>query len=270
MYDYFGDIVCINLMSRPDRKRHAVAVFGELGIPVRFFPAEIDPQGGIVGCFKSHISIIQEAVRRDLDNVLVFEDDVISTTSYSAESMREAIRFMKESQTWDIFHFGYFCYNTDPLDVYMFANTQKMGKRMIARYNPLGAHAYCVSRRGMNKMLTQDWSNYIGHMHVDVFYANHAGLVNYCIVPMVFNQKMCLESNIKATNVIERIMRSVQCVAVDKLQVMYVLSLIKHVVFEMCCSVVFIAVFITIYWLFKSSKSASFESANKTYRQRKL
>ena len=168
MYDYFGDIVCINLMSRPDRKRNAVAVFGELGIPVRFFPAEIDPQGG------------------------------------------------------------------------------------------------------MNKMLSQDWSNYIGHMHVDVFYANHAGLVNYCIVPMVFNQKMCLESNIEATNVIERIMRSVQCVAVDKLQVMYVLSLIKYVVFEMCCSVVFITVLITIYWLFKSSKSASLKSANKTYRQRKL
>ena len=56
-YDFFDDIVCINLDISVDRKKHAEHYFEKLGIPARFFTAVKHELGGLYGCFDSHIQI---------------------------------------------------------------------------------------------------------------------------------------------------------------------------------------------------------------------
>lgn len=60
VFDFFDDIVCITLQDRPDRKKHAQEVFEKLHIPVRFYSAKRHPNGGVYGCFASHIDVVRE------------------------------------------------------------------------------------------------------------------------------------------------------------------------------------------------------------------
>ena len=46
--------------------------FEKLGIPARFFITSKHANGGMYGCFDSHIQILIDAYKRDLDNILVF------------------------------------------------------------------------------------------------------------------------------------------------------------------------------------------------------
>ena len=46
-YSFFGDVVCINLESRPDRRAYAQKVFDDLRIPARFLTVPKHPRGGI-------------------------------------------------------------------------------------------------------------------------------------------------------------------------------------------------------------------------------
>ena len=76
-FDYFDEIYCINLDSRPDRWQHAQLEFKKAGIEdrVQRFSA-IKENDGRVGVIKSNLAIVKMAKEKNLKNVLVFEDDV--------------------------------------------------------------------------------------------------------------------------------------------------------------------------------------------------
>ena len=69
MYDFFDDVICINLDISEDRRQHAQDIFDHLQIPARFFTATKHKNGGMYGCFDSHIQIIQDAYKRNLNNI---------------------------------------------------------------------------------------------------------------------------------------------------------------------------------------------------------
>lgn len=226
MWEFFDDIVCINLETRWDRYEHAKQVFASYSIPGRIMKVQKHHVSGMQGCFESHLSIIRNAYQQQQQHVLVFEDDLAPTKSYNEQYVRDAIRFMSENNDWDIFYFGYFVFNDKmhPLQTFLTANSVEPH---IIQYNPFATHAYCINRRGMDKVL-QRCTEYMTTVHYDIFLASHAGLKNYCYVPMLFDQKFCFASDIAPNNAIERIARSCQCFA-DKSNILYHISYFKYI-----------------------------------------
>lgn len=69
------DFVCINLVSRPDRRAMAEKLFSELGIPIQWWIVEKHPQGGMYGCFESHW-LVWNSKEFTKPYLCVFEDDL--------------------------------------------------------------------------------------------------------------------------------------------------------------------------------------------------
>lgn len=206
LYAFFDDIVCINLSISGDRRIHSEGIFKSLGIPGRFFITEKHENGGLYGCFDSHIKVIEEAYNNGVNNLLVFEDDFEPSKSYSREKLFKAIEFMSTSEEWDIFYLGYcFCFeafNSGTTTVFS-------GKRLtkdIMQYNAGTTHALCYSRRAMEKIL-ENYHDYIGIIHYDQYLCDYIDLQNYCILPMIFQQNLSFSYNIEAQHGFEIINR---------------------------------------------------------------
>ena len=223
-YSFFDEIVCINLANRTDRRSYAQNVFQKLDIPAKFMLVEKHSKGGMYGCFQSHIQAIRKAYDSGKEKLLVFEDDLLPTDSYSIDHVMHAVEFLQTARDWDIFYFGYFVfnYNLNPKKCYLNA---EVVYPHIVKYNPFATHAYCVNRRGMQVIL-ETYLHYIGRVHYDIFLAQHSGLRSYCYTPMLFDQRLCFESDIEARNVDEHAARNMQCLA-DKTKVLWRVSVVK-------------------------------------------
>jgi hypothetical protein len=105
-FDFFDAIYCINLDDAADRWRCASVHFEAAGIAhrMRRFPAISTPENHHIGCALSHRAIVDEARRLGLNNVLVFEDDVILTED-ALPQLDLAIREL-DGRSWDLFYLG--------------------------------------------------------------------------------------------------------------------------------------------------------------------
>lgn len=221
LWDFFDDIICINLKTRPDRKIYAEKVFKELNIPIKFLVVDKHPKGGIYGCFHSHIQIVNYMNKNNKNNVLVFEDDLIPTASYNIKHIDNAIQFMKNNTLWDLFYLGYFPINYTNL----YLTTPSITNNVI-KYNPHATHAYCINKRAIPNILN-NFNQYIGKINIDVYLANYADLNNYCYVPMLFEQQLCFDSNIEPGNALEYIARKNQCL-IQKSKINWRSSILKY------------------------------------------
>jgi GR25 family glycosyltransferase involved in LPS biosynthesis len=227
LQQHFDKIVCINLVNRPDKKKYAQSVFSRFKIPVEFFNAKNLPQGGRYGCFHSHISVITDAYNKGVQNLLVFEDDILPTPSYNSDMLQEAINFMEDpKQDWEYFQLGHFPHNNQNgnLIPYITAKTI-IGYPHVVKFCGLGTHAYCLNRRGMKAILNSDWRNDIDYKHVDIFFAEF--LKGYCVVPSLFEQKFCMGTDNQAINIREKIPRMFACSA-EKTNFIHLVSLLKY------------------------------------------
>lgn len=68
----------INLETRPDRKEHVEKQMKLIGIKATRFNA-IRLQNGALGCSMSHLKILENAKKNNLDHVLIVEDDILFT-----------------------------------------------------------------------------------------------------------------------------------------------------------------------------------------------
>lgn len=69
-------IYCLTMRSTPERHERAMKLFGDLRLPVLFHVAEKDPQGGVFGCWRSHLAIWDRVSDDGEEVAVVFEDDV--------------------------------------------------------------------------------------------------------------------------------------------------------------------------------------------------
>ena len=76
MFEFVEKIVYINLQHRIDRKQQIEEVLKDLSDKVIRFNAIKESHGGI-GCTKSHIAVLEMAIREGWKNYLVVEDDAI-------------------------------------------------------------------------------------------------------------------------------------------------------------------------------------------------
>jgi glycosyl transferase, family 25 len=68
----------INLETRPDRKEHVEKQMELIGIHATRFKA-IQLQNGALGCSMSHLKILENAKKNNLEHVLIVEDDILFT-----------------------------------------------------------------------------------------------------------------------------------------------------------------------------------------------
>ncbi len=225
IYDFFDDIICINLDISSDRKKHAEHYFNKLNIPARFFTAKKHEKGGLYGCFDSHIQILLEAYNNNLEYILVFEDDFLPTDSYSEDKLQSAIDFMKTNEDWDILHLGYSSLR-DNKDGFSTILSGKLYNDDIVQYNAFCTQALCYNKQSIKKIV-DTYKEFIGIVHYDMYISTYADLKNYCIIPMLFDQNFYFEHNNESTDYIEVILRNLfpflACT-----QINYKLSLLKY------------------------------------------
>ncbi len=133
---------CINLDSRPDRWREVSLRFKEIGIDksVKRVSAVThdDPREG---CRQSHIRIVEEAIERGYENILIFEDDVLFIEENRPDFI-ELKAFLRQNEKWELFYFG-----GSPV----FPARKRKG--CIFRCRFYHTHAYIINERGYDKVL---------------------------------------------------------------------------------------------------------------------
>lgn len=78
MAQYLDNIFYINLDKRDDRRVEMEDELKKMNLVAeRFSAIEYPPPNGIVGCGKSHLSVIKLAKERGYKNVLILEDDFV-------------------------------------------------------------------------------------------------------------------------------------------------------------------------------------------------
>lgn len=93
---------CITMSITPERYTRAKNLFNDLKYPVNFYIAERDPQGGIYGCWRSHLACWDDAVSKGHDIIAVFEDDVeIPNEEEFKKILEEAHKFLVQNENFE-------------------------------------------------------------------------------------------------------------------------------------------------------------------------
>ena len=190
IYKLVDEIYCINLISRPDRYKIMKDFEKEEKIKLNFFRPEKHPEGGRIGCFTSHITIIQNAYDSGKNLILIFEDDIIKTPSYKDICYNEINDFIINNQNWEMLQLGSFTFN--PIDSLLVPMNTKY--KNISQHNSMLASSYIIKRKGMKKIL-DTYKEYINTEQIDGFYQIIFNKTMYNIIPVIFDQDRRLESN---------------------------------------------------------------------------
>lgn len=131
--------VCINLIERDDRMEEAQEQFEKVGLfgSVMFHRVERHPRGGRYGCYNSHREVMQQALKDNIDTLLIFEDDVQFEDGWE-QVVRDAKEFIDSGAEFDAFFLG---------SQILFVDEQHTST--VWRVKCTNAHAYVVSREGM-------------------------------------------------------------------------------------------------------------------------
>jgi glycosyl transferase family 25 len=93
----------INLEHRTDRKEHVETQLNTIGINATRFNA-IKMENGAIGCSMSHLKLLQEAVKNNLDHILIVEDDI---TFLDPDMFKTQLnKFFKLHSNWDVILFA--------------------------------------------------------------------------------------------------------------------------------------------------------------------
>lgn len=195
--DYFKNIYCVNLESRPDRWEQVQKEFNKFNITNvnRFNAVDGSKIGnpnprllkGEVGILVTHINIIDMAKDKGFENILIMEDDVYFTDElFKLEEYMSAV-----PNDWDMLYFGAnHVYGKLPLE---------MVNEKIAKLNfSVGLQCVAIKNTMFDKIL-----NIIPNIEkqIDAYYGDlHKECNAYC-----FNPNMALQregfSDIQGRNV---------------------------------------------------------------------
>jgi len=151
LINYFSETCIINLPDRADRRRQMESELRKLGSisagQVRFVPAirpkskDDWPSIGARGCFLSHYSVLKQALERELESVLILEDDC--KFRRIDESLQTKLVNAVAKTEWDILYLGH---------VLPIPGDREF--ELILSRNPiLTAHMYAVKRSCLNRLV---------------------------------------------------------------------------------------------------------------------
>ena len=272
--------MCITLRDAHDRHGPVRATFESLGIAdmVTYYVAERSPHGGTRGCFESHVAVMEACLGAPgCETVLIFEDDFVPTPSYSEETVRDAVSFMRSHPSWHSVSLGYSIFDGFEhyaRDVAAFV-TADMPAPHVARFYGRMTQAYAVSRSGMAVLV--EWGRRI---LTDAEVAGTPGKVipydeftvqalrhapdaqGYSVVPMMFDQRWCAYktsighsyhdtgmTTSSAVTAHERAFREHQC-WLERTRLFYVCSLLReHRVLALLVLAALVSLIVLALWL---------------------
>jgi GR25 family glycosyltransferase involved in LPS biosynthesis len=155
----YPPIYCINLKERTDRKKHAQKEFRKIDIQhndVIFLDFYKHKNGGIYGCYESHIKVWNNFYKNHLDKELciVFEDD-FEVTDNSILYLKKAISFIeKNKDKVDILflHDNFIEYSDNH-------DTRDISNRYFTRGYGFLAHVYIVTSKYIKSILDKNDNN---------------------------------------------------------------------------------------------------------------
>lgn len=233
------DIVCISLKNSIERQEHSIAEARRMGIPFRFHLVEKHPEGGMVGCFMSHLEVIRDAYSRGIEKLMVLEDDFCATESYDETALTNALTFLQSTPDWERLQLGYVPLHNeyDVFGIIQFMMAPQVHPSII-RFSGLAAHAYCLSRKGMQRLL-EGTDRYLSHhvpVHIDKLF--NAILIphgqSYCTAPFIIDQRWCFPTSNIPQSQLEYLFRQFQCKC-EEYKIFYRLSLLHPYRIHIAC-----------------------------------
>jgi len=132
----------INLDHRTDRKERMEKEFKGLPLDLRRMPAVLSKVHGGIGCTKSHIKVLEEAMRLNLPHVLVLEDDVTFKEGVDWSKVLATLNCIDGNEDWDVILLG--------------GNISLSGPRgpsYVQICSSQDSHSYIVNRHYYSKLL---------------------------------------------------------------------------------------------------------------------
>lgn len=183
-FDYFERIFCINLDSRTDRWNSVQEEFKKLGIFDKIVRYQaIKDEDGRLGIIKSNLELLKTARNNNLNNFLVFEDDVKFVVDNPQEYLQLSIEQLK-SLEWNLFYLG--------------ANThsklEQVSPNLYRARECYAVHAMAYNKRVYDKIIDKYEGMDKINQHkdiLDVFFSNEIQPNNLCflVYPMLVTQK---------------------------------------------------------------------------------
>lgn len=184
VWDYFKEIYCINLDRRTDRWENAQKEFESVGVldRVQRISAVNNPDGRI-GLIKSFLKIFKDVKERNIENVLIFEDDVqFLQNNNPIETLENAISQVGKIE-WSLFYLG--------------ANTHEkcnlFRPNLILLRNAFSAHAVAYSHKTYKQIIERfENTNKINNVNDinDVFFCHEIQnkRTSFLVNPMIATQ----------------------------------------------------------------------------------
>jgi glycosyl transferase, family 25 len=136
-------VITISLVHRSDRRDSINKELAALLLKTDFYLAHPDKENRERGCFNSHLTVCKNALALGLENVLVLEDDAKINHVTPAQITRINHFIKQHADQFDILYLGL-----------IIGDMWFTRYPSIARARGAGAHAYILSKRGMQKLST--------------------------------------------------------------------------------------------------------------------
>jgi len=208
MNKHFDKIVCVNLLSRKDKKENMQEKFNKLGIDVEWFHAiEYGFAKEIVESLKpsvndyvrfspttpnefgasiSHYTVIKTAYEQGVEKLFVFEDDVLFRKDFNEKFEKY---YASVPENWDMLLLYSFMYQLQPQNV-------RVNARWITSFDAWSLMAYGINRKAM-KQYIQDQDKFFQIADRASFKMQGKNLNIYSAIPTLCIPNVQLGSNIR-------------------------------------------------------------------------
>lgn len=173
--EIFSKAYCVNLKERNDRFEQITKEIARVGLNVEFFRVDRDPEGGALGCLRSHVALIKKAKELNLPYIFIIEDDVVFLDSID--------NIPEPPPDWDMLYLG------ANIRAKYATPGEKKGKYSWCRGTFATTHCYAIKASLYDKVITEAEES---GKEIDRFYSEdihpkpeHRA---YLIYPIIANQ----------------------------------------------------------------------------------
>lgn len=181
---------CISLEERSDRRERLKEIIQKLDIPLEWWIVKKHPDGGIYGCFESHIAIWNKMAKSnypDDELVVIMEDDLCITEPVTSKEfytlLKKCRQLLKENKV-DIIHLGHL---TQTLVGKIHSSTRWSFFRGKCTF----AHLYAITVGKIREHINTIKRGY--GQHIDIVMCQK--LQQILLLPNVFQQRDLLDTD---------------------------------------------------------------------------
>lgn len=178
MNDYFDNIYCINLTKDFSRYSNMKIIFDNFNIVVDRWVATTDTlfrgykcglKPKYLACLNSHLSIIEDALEKGYDKILIMEDDIVPVRDLE----KRFSDFISEvPDNWDFLYLSYIRTDDEKtMWTYRDLEKNKISDNVVVANNFWSAMCYGISRQMMERVVK--WYKSNNPIEIDRFYVEN-------------------------------------------------------------------------------------------------